>query len=126
MHSFRVITPKNSSHMKAKYLATLLALAPALALAVIDGVKIESLTGLKGTLNATEGVFKVTAPRTDIKVNVDGWSMPPFMGLTAWAAFKSGGKAEAMVMGDLVLLQDEVNPVISVALDSRSLVMKKK
>jgi len=39
--------------------------------------------------------------------------MPPFMGLTSWAAFMPGMRAEAMVMGDLVLMQDEVNPVMS-------------
>ena len=40
---------------------------------------IEQATGLKGTWSAAEGVFKVTAPRNDVKVNVDGWTMPPFM-----------------------------------------------
>jgi hypothetical protein len=44
--------------------------------------------------------------------------MPPFMGLTSWAGFTTGKKVEAMVMGDLVLMQDEVNPVMSAALDS--------
>jgi rhodanese-related sulfurtransferase len=67
-------------------------------------------------MNAEEGVFKITAPRSDIKVSVDNWSMPPFMGLTSWAAFKPGTKSQAMVMGDLVLLQDEVNPALSAAL----------
>jgi len=64
-----------------------------------------------------EGVFKVTAPRTDVKVRVDSWQMPPFMGLTSWAAFIPGKKAEAMVMGDLVLFPDEVNPVMSAAFE---------
>jgi ribosomal protein L18 len=40
------------------------------------------------------------------------------MGLTSWAAFSEGAKAPAMVMGDVVLLQDEVNPVMSAALDA--------
>ncbi len=75
---------------------------------------LEQLTGLKGTFNAAEGVFKVTAPRNDVKIAVDEWNMPPFMGLTTWAAFIEGKKSEAMVMGDLVLFQDEVNPVMSV------------
>jgi hypothetical protein len=45
--------------------------------------------------------------------------MPPFMGLTSWAAFVPGEKEgiEAMVMGDLVLFEDEVNPVMSALLD---------
>ena len=85
----------------------------------LDTAKIEEFTGLKGKLNAEEGVFKVTSPRTDVKVSVDNWQMPPFMGLTSWAAFKPGMKdGVAMVMGDLVLFQDEVNPVMSAALDN--------
>ena len=44
--------------------------------AALDTAKIESLTGLKGTANEAEGTFKVTAPRTDVKIAVDGWTMP--------------------------------------------------
>ena len=36
---------------------------------------------------ADENVFKVTKPRTDVKIQVDQWTMPPFMGLGSWAAF---------------------------------------
>lgn len=84
----------------------------------LDTAKIEELTGLKGALNKAEGVFKVSAPRTDLKITVDGWAMPPFMGLTSWAAFQAGKNEGAMVMGDLVLMQDEVNPVMSALLDA--------
>ncbi len=86
--------------------------------AALDTAKIEQLTGLKGTMNEQEKVFKVMAPRTDVKVTIDQVSMPPFMGLTSWAAFQADPKGGAMVMGDLVLFQDEVNPVMSVLLDS--------
>jgi hypothetical protein len=79
---------------------------------------IQRLTGLAGKMNAEEGVFKVTSPRNDVKVSVDQWQMPPFMGLTSWAAFKPGMKEDAMVMGDLVLFQDEVNPVMTAALEN--------
>src|SRR5690348_7788457 len=85
---------------------------------VPNGAKVDELTGLKGKLNEKEGVYKVSQPRTDIKVTVDGVQMPPFMGLTSWAGFVSGKTKEAMVMGDLVLMQDEVNPVMSAALAS--------
>jgi hypothetical protein len=84
----------------------------------LDTNKIEQITGIKGTFNKDEGVYKVSSPRTDVKINVDGWTMPPFMGLTSWAAFTEGKKDEAMVMGDLVLFQDEVNPVMSAALQN--------
>ena len=86
--------------------------------AQLDGAKIDDLTGLKGKLNPDEGVYKVSSSRTDLKISVDQWQMPPFMGLTSWAAFKPGMKEGAMVMGDLVLMQDEVNPVMSAALDN--------
>jgi hypothetical protein len=76
--------------------------------------KIEIVTGLKGTANGT--VFKVTAPRTDVSVLVDGRKMPPFMGLTSWAAFTAGKGSDAMVMGDFVLFQDEVSSVMQAAL----------
>ena len=88
------------------------------ARAGLDTNRIEQLTGLKGTWSAAEGVFKVTAPRNDLPVSVDGWKMPPFMGLTTWAGFIEGKKAEAMVAGDIVLFEDEVNPVMSAALDA--------
>src|SRR5712671_5182974 len=84
----------------------------------LDTAQIDELTGLKGKLNEQENVYKVSSPRTDLKISVDKWEMPPFMGLTSWAAFMPGMKGEAMVMGDLVLMQDEVNPVMSAALDS--------
>lgn len=83
----------------------------------LDTAAIERLTGLTGTWNAAEGVFKVMKPRTDVAVEVDGWVLPPFMGLTSWAAFKEGAAGKTMVMGDLVLFEDEVSPAMSAALD---------
>jgi hypothetical protein len=73
---------------------------------------------LKGKFNEQEKVYKVSSPRADVKVSVDQWKMPPFMGVTSWAAFTAGKESEAMVMGDLVLFQDEVNPVMSAALNN--------
>ncbi len=88
------------------------------ALAVpLDSAKIDELTGLKGKMNEKEGVYKVTFPRNDVKVVVDGWTMPPFMGLGTWAAFTSTQNG-AMVMGDTVLFEDEVNAAMSTALDN--------
>src|SRR5437773_5166531 len=84
----------------------------------LNTARIDELTGLKGKMNEKEGVYKVTFPRDDVKVVVDGWPMPPFMGLGTWAAFIKGTHTEAMVMGDTVLFEDEVNPVMSVALDN--------
>jgi hypothetical protein len=91
---------------------------PLTARAALDTNRIAQITSLSCAWNAAEGVFKVSAQRNDVKVSVDGWTMPPFMGLTSWAAFTAGKGAEAMVMGDLVLFQDEVNPVMSAALEN--------
>jgi hypothetical protein len=88
-----------------------------LVCAALDTAKIDQITGLKGKLNEKEGVYKVTLPRNDVKVAVDGWAMPPFMGLSTWAAFTET-ESGAMAMGDTVLFEDEVNPAMSAALDN--------
>jgi hypothetical protein len=108
--------------MKTKF-ATVFAIGMLIAVfsasaADLDGAKIDQLTGLKGKLNEKEGVYRVTFPRGDVKVAVDGWTMPPFMGLGTWAAFTKGAHTEAMVMGDTVLFEDEVNPVMSAAFEN--------
>jgi hypothetical protein len=83
----------------------------------LDTARIDELTGLKGKMNEKEGVYKITFPRNDVKVVVDGWTMPPFMGLGTWAAF-TPTKDGAMVMGDTVLFEDEVNAAMSAVLDN--------
>jgi hypothetical protein len=73
-----------------------------------------------GKPETSADVVKVSFPRDDVRVDVDGWAkMAPFMGLTSWAAFVPAQKpgVEAMVMGDLVLFEDEVGPAMSAALD---------
>ena len=85
--------------------------------AALDTAAIEQLTGAKGALDQKEGVFKVSLPRKDIAATAAGVRMTPGMGLTAWAAFTKAGK-HTMVMGDIVLLEDQVNPVMSAALDA--------
>ena len=95
-----------------------LAVAGLVRAALPDAALIERVTGLKGAANEAEGVFKVTKPRADLGETVEARAFAPFMGFTSWAAFNSGGKAEAMVMGDLVLLEDEVGPAMSALLDA--------
>ena len=97
-----------------------LCLAPLFAAAQgakLDTSKIEQLTGAKGQMNEKEGVFKVSMPRADLNVSANGVRITPPLGLTCWAAFKRAGD-HAMVMGDQVLLEDQVNPVMSVALEN--------
>ena len=94
----------------------MIAIAVMLA-AALNTAKIEQLTGLKGKLDEKEGAFKVSYPRNDIGSTAAGVKLTPPLGLTAWAAF-SGGGAHTMVMGDMVLTEDQVNPAMSAALDN--------
>ncbi|APR82586.1 Hypothetical protein A7982_07935 [Minicystis rosea] len=84
---------------------------------MLDPKAIEAATGR--TPEVVDDVVKVSYPRDEVKVEIDGWPAPPFMGLTAWAAFTpSGAGAEAMVMGDMVLFEDEVSEAMSAAFRS--------
>src|SRR5881396_2094435 len=97
--------------------AILLGIISSAFAADLNTARIDELTGLKGKMNEKEGVYKVTFPRSDVKVVVDGWSMPPFMGLGTWAAF-TGSNEKALMMGDTVLFEDEVNAAMTAALDN--------
>jgi Domain of Unknown Function (DUF1259) len=101
----------------AASLLLILARAPVAQGPSLDTAAIEKATGLKGTMIADENVFKVSTPRTDVKVQVDQWEMPPFMGLGSWAAF-TPAHGGVMMMGDTVVFEDEVNPAMSAALDA--------
>jgi len=86
----------------------------------LDENAVAQATGVEKAEKNPDGTVRASFPRKDVEVSVDGWKMPPFMGLTSWAAFSPGkaGVAEAMVMGDLVLFEDEVNPVMSTLLEN--------
>ncbi|MCW5976723.1 MAG: DUF1259 domain-containing protein [Bryobacteraceae bacterium] len=99
-------------------LCLLLGLPLAAAISEEQRSLIEKATGASGSYNAAEDVYRVAFPRTDAKVTVEGRAMHPFLGLTSWAAFTPHGATELMVMGDLVLFEDEVNPAMSAALDN--------
>jgi hypothetical protein len=81
-----------------------------LARASADIREVEKILGTSGQMD--EGAFVIRFPRSDINVVIDGEPMPTALGFGSWTAWKDMGK-EAMVMGDLVLLEKEVNPVIS-------------
>jgi hypothetical protein len=63
------------------------------------------------------GVFKFSLPRRDLHVAVNGIEVKPGFGLGSWVAFKDAGP-QAMVMGDLVLTEPEVEPVMARLLES--------
>ena len=92
------------------------AFAGALALALpvhaaTDWAAVGRALGKAGALQPG-GVYRVGMPRSDLKVTLDGVSIKPALALGSWLAFRDMGD-QAEVMGDLVLLQGEVNPVIS-------------
>jgi hypothetical protein len=105
------------SVFSATFLVFVLSPSAFSAPAKLDTANIEKLTGLKGTYNEKEAVFKVSFPRSDLNASSGGVKLTPALGLTAWAAFQKAG-AMTMVMGDTVLLEDQVNPVMTVALDN--------
>lgn len=93
----------------------------AVALAIPRGVagektaasweRVAEILGKQGTLSS-DGVYKITFPRTDLHVTVDGVALPVGMGLASWAAFTRRPDGKALVMGDTVMLGSEVNAVI--------------
>jgi Domain of Unknown Function (DUF1259) len=63
------------------------------------------------TAAVSQDVHRYGFPRTDLSVTLDGVTIKPALALGGWVAFKPMGN-EAMIMGDLVLLESEVNPVM--------------
>jgi uncharacterized protein DUF1259 len=70
----------------------------------------------KGDFKA--GVLKVNIPRNDLKMTIQGVSTPTPFGFGGWVALTKAADGSDVMMGDLVLLQDEVNPVLSALLDN--------
>ena len=75
-----------------------------------DWNQVANALGKPGTVQPG-GVYKIGLPRTDLKVMLDGVTVQPGLALGGWLAFHDVG-SQAMVMGDLVLTEDEVNPVM--------------
>jgi hypothetical protein len=90
-------------------LALLLILRVIISAQEIDTTKIDQALGRPG--QKLGDVYKVGFPRTDLHVSVRGLAVKTGLALGSWAAF-TGTNDHAMVMGDLVLLEDELNPVM--------------
>ncbi len=94
--------------LKAAALCMMLPVAAGAADA--DWAKVAEALGKSGTEMAG-GVYRVGLPRTDLHVTLEGVEIKPTLALGSWLAFQGKGDT-AMVMGDLVLTEDEVNPVM--------------
>src|ERR1044071_4142847 len=76
------------------------------------------LTALGKTGDFKANVLKVNIPRNDLAVTVAGIKTPTPFGFGGWVAMTKGEQGMEVLMGDLVLTQDEVNPVMSALLDN--------
>lgn len=79
---------------------------------------IDRTIGVKGVFISEEGVYKVVLPREAATVVLDYQTLPPTMGLNSWAAFGPAKHHGALMTGQVILLDDEVDPVVTSALDA--------
>jgi hypothetical protein len=82
---------------------------------MLDTNIIESTMGLKGQMMGD--VLKLSVPRKELRVTLDGFDIIPFMGLTSWVAFRQGSH-HATLMGDIVVLEDEIDGAMSAAIEA--------
>ncbi len=99
-----------AKHCVLILLPVLLSCAKSLPAQGLDTASIDKILGRSGQKSGE--VYRVGFPRTDLRVTAGGVAIKPGLALGSWAAF-SGSDDNATVMGDLVLLEDEVNPVMA-------------
>jgi len=108
-----------SSYVGGSLIAAVVVAAPTSARAQevpAEYQQVLSTLGKQGDFK--DGVLKVNIPRSDVKVTVAGVATPTPFGFGGWVAMSKGDGGHQVLMGDLVLLQDEVNPVMSALLDN--------
>jgi Domain of Unknown Function (DUF1259) len=96
-------------------LATAIVMGSGAAAQEIDWKKIDDALGRSAAVTAD--VHRYGFPRTDLSITLDGVAIKPALALGGWTAFKPahGG---AMMMGDLVLLESEITPVMTAAIEN--------
>ena len=82
-----------------------------------DYLDVLNTLGRKGDFSS--GVLKVNVPRNDLSVSISGIATPTAFGFGGWIAMTKDDSGNEVLMGDLVLLQEEVNPVISALEDHK-------
>src|SRR5437016_4130365 len=78
----------------------------------------QALKSLNKQGDFKDNVLKINIPRNDLKVIIDGIATPTPFGFGGWLAMTKGDGGQDVMMGDLVLVEDEVNPVMSALLDN--------
>src|SRR5262249_32447041 len=81
----------------------------------VDWEKVDAALGRKAAV--TSDVHRYGFPRSDLSVTLDGVTIKPALALGGWVAFKPAHDG-AMVMGDLVLIESEINPVMAKLIES--------
>lgn len=84
----------------------------------LDAARLEAIFGWRGQWIESERTFRIVIPRTQTQVSVDGRTLEPALGLETWVAFRLAAEdgSRAVVLAELALLQDEVNPALESAL----------
>ncbi len=81
------------------------------ATAPVDWKRVDEALGRKGTMLPGD-VYRFSMPRSDLKVTAKGVEIKPALALGSWAAFKQMPDGQVMVMGDVVMTEDEISPVM--------------
>ena len=97
------------------FLVAALLISATASAADADWSKVDQVLGRKGA-EQPGGIHRYGLPRSDLKVTLDGVTIKPSFALGGWAAFEPMG-SETMLMGDLVLSDTEINPVMKKALE---------
>ena len=105
-----MLTPSSKERLLFGIACAALSLSAHVSAAGYDWSAVDKAIGRKGS-EMPGGVYRVGIARSDLKVTLDGVQIKPPLALGSYMAFQSMGRS-GMVMGDLVLLQDEVNPVM--------------
>jgi hypothetical protein len=83
-----------------------------------DTTLIKTIIGTQGKYDALEQTYKVTLPRSDLNITINGIKISPAMGLSTWVTFKKLNDVNTILKGNLVLTEDQINSVMQAVIDN--------